>query len=172
MTSPPWSKPVRLSEVGRGPQSFTLAADADARQRIAASLDLVELSELSSEVQLTPWKDGVVLSASWRARVVQTCGVTLDPIEASPHGQFEVRAVPSGSPLASGEAGALELDLEAPDPPDVLEEDRIDPAAYIVEHLALELDPFPRKPGAVFEPPATEPEPSPFAALLALKPRA
>jgi hypothetical protein len=52
-----------------------------------------------------------------------------------------------------------------------LDGDRIDPAAYVVEHLALALDPFPRKPGAVFQPPEATPEASLFAVLLELKPR-
>jgi len=51
----------------------------------------------------------------------------------------------------------------------VLENDSIDLAAYVVEHLSLELDPFPRKPGAVFEPPAEEGSASPFAVLRKLK---
>ena len=41
---------------------------------------------------------------------------------------------------------------------------------HVIEHLALEIDPFPRKPDAVFEPPATEEETSPFAVLKGLKP--
>jgi hypothetical protein len=40
----------------------------------------------------------------------------------------------------------------------------------LVEHLALDLDPFPRKPGAVFEPPPPEGPESPFAVLRVLKP--
>lgn len=166
-----WSQPVRLAEVGRGPQRRTLTPSETERQRIARELNLVDLPELTAEVELAPWMDGAVLRGNWRARVVQTCGVTLDPFETSLSGGFEVRAVPQGSPAAPSEAGAVELDLEADDPPDVLDEDRIDPAAYVVEHLALELDPFPRKPGVEFEAPEPEPEASPFAALLQLKPR-
>ena len=75
----------------------------------------------------------------------------------------------AGSPEPDGE-GDVELDLEADDPPDVLDAETLDLARYLVEHLALALDPFPRKPGAVFEPPVgAEPE-SPFAVLKALKP--
>ena len=49
--------------------------------------------------------------------------------------------------------------------------DAVDLAAYVAEHLALEIDPFARKPGAEFEyaPPADEA--SPFAALQKLKDR-
>ena len=172
MTGSPWSFPVRLSEVGRGEMRRTLIADDAARARIAEALNLDELPEFTGEVLLRPWMDGAELRGAWRARVLQTCGVTLEPFESALGGEFEVRAVPAGSPHApSEEGGEVVLDLDAPDPPDVLEEDRIDPAAYLVEHLALEADPFPRKPGAVFGPPEAEAEPSPFAALLELKPR-
>lgn len=166
----PWSDPVRLSEVARGPSERRLVADEVARRRTAETLGLDELLSLEADVRLSPWLDGARLSARWRARVVQTCGVTLDPFETELAGEFEVSAVPAGSAAASEPAGGeLAIDPEAPDPPDVLEEDRIDPAAYVVEHLALEVDPYPRKPGVVFEPPEAEPEQSPFAALAALK---
>jgi hypothetical protein len=43
MTAPvPWSEPVRLSEVGRGPQTRMLTADPEALRRVAGALDLVE----------------------------------------------------------------------------------------------------------------------------------
>jgi hypothetical protein len=149
-----------------------MAPDETARAEIAKALGLQALPEFTAEVELRPWMDGAELRASWRARVVQTCGVTLEPFETALAGAFDLHAVPEGSPHApSDEGGEVTLDLDAPDPPDVLEGDRIDPAAYLVEHLALEVDRFPRKPGAVFEPPEAEAERSPFAALLELKPR-
>ena len=67
------------------------------------------------------------------------------------------------------ENGDLALDPDGDDPPDVLEGETVDVTGYVVEHLALELDPFPRKPGAVFQPPAEPVDLSPFAALKALK---
>jgi hypothetical protein len=39
----------------------------------------------------------------------------------------------------------------------------------VIELLALALDPFPRRPDAVFEAPATDAAPSPFSVLAALK---
>jgi len=168
--TPPWSAPVNLADVARGPADRRLAADAPARRRTAEALGLDDLLQLEAEVRLTPWLDGARLSARWTARVVQTCGVTLDPFETELTGDFEVSAVPAGSAAAPvAHDGEIALDLDAPDPPDVLETDRIDPAAYVVEHLALEVDPHPRKPDAVWEAPETAPEASPFASLIALK---
>jgi hypothetical protein len=95
--------------------------------------------------------------------------VSLDRFEQPVTGEIDARAVPEGSANAgAGDAGEVELDLDAADPPDVFTHDTIDVAAYIIEHLALELDPFPRKPGATFEYEAPEDDTSPFAALKKL----
>ena len=169
---PSWSVPIRLSEIARLAQPLKLEPDAAARARIAKALDLVELPRFTAEVRLKPWLDGVELDARWSAEVVYRCGVTVEPFDAALSDRFTVRAVPPSSPHARPpeETDVIEIDLDADDPPDVLETESIDVAAYLIEHLALELDPFPRKPGAVFEPPPPENPESPFAVLRRLRP--
>ena len=167
---PPWTAPLRLSELAHGPVGRRLAPDEAARGAIAATLKLDGLRSLTADVEAAPWLDGVRLRGRWRADVVQTCGVTLEPLESQLSGEFDVRAVPADSAAAPSGEGEAGIDLEADDPPDVLETDRVDLAAYVIEHLALEIDPYPRKPGVEFEPPPAEPEASPFAVLRNLKP--
>jgi hypothetical protein len=165
-----WSRQVRLHELARGALTLRLAPDAAERARIAHDLGLESLPSLVAELTLRPWLDGAEITGRFTAVVEQLCSVSLDAFEQSIAGDIEVRVAPAGSPNAPGESGhELELDLDAPDPPDVLEGDAIDVAAYVVEHLALEIDPFPRKPGAEFDyqPPAQEE--SPFAVLKNLK---
>lgn len=163
-----WDKPIKLHEV-RGTLNLTLAPDEAQRAAIAKQLGLVSLPALTADVTLKPWLDGVEISGRFRAVVEQVCGVTLDRFEQPLDGEIDARAVPAGSPNAGAEdAGEVELDLEAADPPDVFQHDAIDVAAYVVEHLALELDPFPRKPGATFDYQPPEEETSPFAALKKL----
>ena len=165
---PPWSQRVRLSEAQRGLR-IPLVADAAARSRVADLLDLPALTRLEGEVRLRPWLDGAALDGRWSADFAQTCSVTAEPFDQSASGTFQLRAVPSGSVNAPTEEIDGDVDPEADDPPDVLDGEEIDIAAYLVEHFALELDPFPRAPGAVFAPPPEPAEPSPFAALAALK---
>ena len=170
MSAPaPWSQTVRLSEVQRGPATHRLEADPAARERIARLLDLPSLSRLSGEVETAPWLDGAELRARWSAELEQTCSVTADAFPQSPAGEFRLRVVPAGSRAAPAPDAEVSVDPEAEDPPDVLESETLDLAAYLVEHLALELDPFPRKPGAEWRPPEADAEPSPFAKLAALK---
>lgn len=165
-----WDKTVKLHELGRGPVRLTLEPDAAERAAVAKRLGLKGLPSLSARVTVKPWLDGVEITGRFEAVVEQVCGVTLDPFEQPLQGEIDIRAVPAGSPHApSPDGGELELDPDAPDAPDVLETDAVDVAGYVVEHLALELDPFPRKPGATFDYQPPEEETSPFAALKKLK---
>jgi uncharacterized metal-binding protein YceD (DUF177 family) len=166
-----WTRVLRLHEAARGPVKLHLEPDAAERARIAHDLGLESLPSLSAEVTVRSWLDGAQISGRFRARVEQLCSLSLEPFEQELGGEIDVRVVPAGSPNAQTEAGhEVEFDLDAPDPPDVLEADAIDVAAYVVEHLALEVDPFPRKPGAAFDYTSPTEEESPFAVLKNLKP--
>ena len=166
----PWDKPLRLHELARGPVTVRLEPDAGQRAALAAELGLESLPQFTAELTVKPWLDGAEVSGRFRAVVEQICGVTLDPFEQPLEGQVFVQAVPPDSPHAPSLAGGeMELDPEAPDPPDVLDGDAVDLAAIVVEHLALEIDPFPRKPDATFDYAPPPEEISPFAALKKLK---
>ena len=155
--APPWSVPLRLSEVQRGARTLNLAADETVRRRIAELLDLPVLARLEGEVAVSPWLDGAELRARWSADVQQTCSVSAEPFDSTLSGDFSVRAVPAGSRAAPSPDAEISVDPDAEDPPDVLEGEALDVGAYLVEALALELDPFPRAPGAEFTPPTRKP---------------
>ena len=175
---------MRMAQVARGGGERRLRPDGAIRARIAVALGLLDLPELEADLEVAPWRDGAQVRGLWRARVIQTCGVTLEPLESTIGGAIDLRCVTldtRSTPARPSDANAprdaaqtstreLVIDPDGEDPPDVLDDDRIDLGAYVVEHLALELDPFPRKPDAVFEPPPAEPAPSAFSALAALRP--
>lgn len=168
----PWPSTVTLARVDRGGVDLHLEPDAQARKEIAKQLGIVSLDSLDAEIFLRPWMDGAEVSGLIRARVTQTCSLTADEFEEPIESRFSVRVLPAGSENTSpDEGGDLALDPDADDPPDVLEGEVVDVSAYVIEHIALELDPFPRKPGAVFVQPPEPVELSPFAALKALKPK-
>ena len=62
---------------------------------------------------------------------------------------------------------------EIPDPPEPIVNGVIDLGRLATDALFLGIDPYPRRPDAVFEPPvvAADPEDHPFAALKALQAR-
>lgn len=166
----PWPCTVTLARVDRGGVDLKLAPDETVLKAIAKQLGLVSLHELKADVYLRSWMDGAEVSGVLRARVVQTCGVSSEDFETPIDARFSLRVLPANSEHApQDEGGELGLDPEGDDPPDVLEGETINVSEYVIEHLALELDPFPRKPGAVFVQPPEPVELSPFAALKGLK---
>lgn len=165
-----WSTPVRLHELARGAITVRLEPDAAERAKLAHDVGLETIPKFAAELTLKPWLDGVEITGRFEAVVEQICAVSLDPFEHELSGEIDIRAVPADSPQAPAErAGEVEYDPEQPDPPDVLQADAIDLAAYVTEHLALEIDPFARKPGAEFEYAAPQSDDSPFAALQRLR---
>jgi uncharacterized metal-binding protein YceD (DUF177 family) len=168
--SQPWNTRVRLHELARGALSVRLEPDAAQRAKLAYDLGLESLPALTVQLAVKPWFDGAEITGGFDAVVEQICAVSLEAFEHPLAGRIGIRLVPADSPHApQPDGGELEYDPDAPDPPDVLESDLIDLAAYVVEQLTLEIDPFARKPGATFDyTPPEEPE-SPFAVLKKLK---
>ena len=164
-----WRNSLNIGEIPRDGLSFDLAPDVNERKTIARDLDLLVLDRLEARVCVTAWLDGVQIDGDWSADIAQACGVTLERLDTTLRGDFLVRAVPAGSPHAPADDD-IELSLDADDPPDVLESDVFDVADYVLEHLALEIDPFPRKPGVEFVQPKEPDELSPFAVLKKLRP--
>ena len=174
MIDSPWSQTITLSQASAlapgARLERRLVADQADRGQVAALLDLEAIESLEADLKVSAWFDGVQVLGRWRASVVQICGVSLEPFSSALEGEFTVHAVPKGSALAPIEAlEDMVIDPDADDPPDVLESAIVDLAGYVVEHLALEVDPFPRKPGVEFVHPEQPPERSPFDVLRSLK---
>jgi uncharacterized metal-binding protein YceD (DUF177 family) len=165
--TPPWSVPVRVADL-RGGLTRKLEADAATRARIARALDLQSLGRLEAEISVSPHGQGWEVRGRILADLAQTCGITLEALPAQVDASFVVRCAEAVDPAEVPRE--IVVTLEEDDPPDLIEDGVIDLGAYVVEHLALELDPFPRKPGVEFEPPEAAAEPSPFAVLARLKP--
>ena len=89
------------------------------------------------------------------AEVVQTCIVTLEPLSTRLHAAFERLYGPEDDGLGASisahdapEHAVIAPDGEEPQQPFVA--GAIDIGEAVAEQLAIELDPFPRAPGAVF----------------------
>ena len=166
----PWPHRLVWKDLENGIASLNLVADADILSRVALFLDLEAVTTLRADLAVRPWLDGIEIAGRIEAVVTRVCGVTLDAFDTTIVDDLSVRLVPHGSPNAAhGEGTDFTIDLDAEDPPEELVGDTVDIGAYVVEHLALALDPFPRKSGAVFEPPQPIGPESPFAGLVRLK---
>ena len=169
MTIPalPYSDPVRLHQIGAS-LSRRLEPDAEARQRIARALNLKSLDRFEADLEVTATVSGWRLTGRVVADAVQSCVLTLEPLPVHVDDRFESNLVEAVDTAPSDE-GEIDLELDD-DSPDVVENGQVDLGQYAVEQLALHLDPYPRKDGAVFEQPPEPGDISPFGVLRALKP--
>src|SRR5689334_4810086 len=169
MTNRPWSISVRLDEIPETGLHLDLEADAPTRAAVAAAAAVNEVPRLAASFDLARHgREGMHVVGTVFAQVLQTCVVTLDPVENQiEEGIDIVFAAPTALGPAANE---VNLGAEAVEPPETLIDGVVDLGAVATEFLMLAIDPYPRKPGAVFEPPQNADAGShPFAALAALR---
>jgi Large ribosomal RNA subunit accumulation protein YceD len=171
----PWSDRIAVAQIpDTGLHRDTEAGQA-ARDAMAEVAGLRDVLSASASFDLTPLDSGRVhVTGRVQARIGQTCVVTLEPIENDIDEPIDlIFAPPEQIPqLADLVDEDVEGENEIPDPPEPIENGVIDLGRLATDVLFLAIDPYPRKPGAVFEPVVTaaDPEDHPFAALKALQP--
>jgi hypothetical protein len=170
----PWSVPVAVDQVPEIGRHFDLEADAQARAAVAKLAGLDALPRLEAELDVARHgRAGLRVTGRVTATVGQICSVTLDPIENEIDEPIDVVFSPDAAPAVvddGDEEGGRQVEVTADDGPEPLIDGVVDLGVVAVEFLILGIDPYPRKPGAVFEPQLTgEDTGHPFAALAALK---
>jgi len=165
-----WSVPVRVDRIPEGGRDFALHADVETRQALARTAGVLDISRLDAAFDVTrAGRDGVRVSGTVSARVRQTCAVTLEPLDSDIAETVDLVFLPQDQAAAST-AASHEVAPDAPDPPEPIVDGVLDLGAIATEFLILGIDPYPRKPGAVFasQEPAEDAAAHPFAALAAL----
>ena len=173
-TADPWSVPVVVVQIPDTGLHRDIEADPAARHAMAGVAGLREVLAASASLDVTPQGGGRVhVTGRVRARIGQTCVVTLDPIENEIDEPIDlIFAPPEQIPELSDLVDeAAESDTEIPDPPEPIIDGIIDLGRLATDALFLAVDPYPRRPDAVFEPliVAADPVDHPFAALKALQ---
>ena len=169
----PWSVPIAVEQIPEAGLHRDIEADRAAREAMAELAGVREILSASASIDVTPDNGGRFhVTGRVRARVGQTCVVTLDPIENDIDEPIDlILAPPDQIPaLADLVDDGDESEAEIPDPPEPIENGVINLGRLATDALFLAIDPYPRKPDAVFEPliAAADPEDHPFAALKAL----
>lgn len=170
----PWRVPVTVAQIPETGLHRDFEADQSAREAMAKLAGLREILSANASLDVTP-KGGGRFHVAGRVmgRVGQTCVVTLDPIENDIDEEIDlVFAPPEQIPdLSDLVDDAAESETEIPDPPEPIVNGVIDLGRLATDALLLGIDPYPRRPDAVFQPPveAADPEAHPFAALKALR---
>ncbi|CAH1661370.1 conserved hypothetical protein [Hyphomicrobiales bacterium] len=191
------------------PQGLELERSATPEELVAlaGSFGLPAIHRLDASFRLSGTPKRIKVRGEVRARIEQICVVTLEPFASDVAEPIEVdfAAEPSRRALeerrlddwdgevsrsrggrrgSEPESRSAEMRLSDADPPDEIVDGAIDLGQLAAEFLALGVDPYPRKPGAVFQSDDEEGDgaparkdgnseqvdkPSPFAALSRLR---
>jgi uncharacterized metal-binding protein YceD (DUF177 family) len=174
-----FSRPVAADAIGPQRQVREISADAEERRQLARRFGLLSLDRLEATVELRRHAGDVIrLTGRLAADVVQSCVVSLAPVPAHIEADFE-----TSYSAAAAESPEVDLDPLGEDAPEPLVGGGIDLGEAVAQQLAVALDPYPRAPGVVWNPPDEAGEESgearsgeargrrPFAGLAALQGR-
>jgi uncharacterized metal-binding protein YceD (DUF177 family) len=169
VAAPPWHVPVALDDVPEEGHHFELAADADTRAAVARMAGLRDLPRFEASFDVTRrGRAGLHVAGRVTATAGQTCVVTLEPLANEVTENIDLLFETPPAVSAEAELASPETALDNETEP--LVDGKVDLGALATEFLILGLDPYPRKPGAIFQPPADpHPDEGPFAALGVLK---
>jgi hypothetical protein len=169
----PWHVPVRLEDVPETGLHLDLVADTQVRAGLAVLAGVTDIFRLEAALDVVRHGNGLRVTGRVSATVGQTCVVTLEPMQNEVAEPIDVifASVPSDFAAAGLDAEDLAEDaLDGGEPPEILSDGTADVGAIAAEFLLLGIDPYPRKPGAEFKPPAEQGAVvSPFAALAQLR---
>ena len=165
-----WSHPVVVADIPEEGDDLMLVPDDETRVALARFSNVIAVPKLSAQLHLQPdGAGGAVVTGELDATVRQTCVVSLEPFDNKVHEEIALRFAPEGAAAAKADP---DIAMEEADPSDAIRNGVIDLGAMVSEFLVLGIDPYPKKPGAVFTPPESasgDGANKPFAALAKLK---
>ena len=162
-----WSVPVRVEDVPESGRHVRIEADTAIRDAVARAIGVLEVSRLKAEFHVSrDGRAGLRVIGAVSATASQSCVVTLEPVPEEVAEDVDLRFSPDVAETTLSD----QAEIPDVDPPEPLIGGAVDLGAIAVEFLALGLEPYPRKPGVIFQAPAGDDGAlNPFAALAALK---
>lgn len=166
-----FSRTFPVEKLRDRPAHERIEANDEEREALARRMDIVAINALMADIHLQRIHSGKMVEVSGRlkADVVQNCVVTLEPFESHVDEEFTAYFV-----RHDDVPNAEEIEIAEDRSPEAISPNgEIDLGELTAQHLSLALDPYPRKPGAVFTPPKIEeneeelpvPKTNPFAVL-------
>ena len=142
-----FSIPINIDEVPRRGISINRVAEKKTCLNIARRLAVNAVKRFSIDIRVRHSEKAdstAIVEGSVNATVMQRCSVTLDPIISN-------LSIPVALNFTEGKNtkwSTEDMDLKGSDLPEPMHRGRFDVGEILVQILAVEINPFPRKPGA------------------------
>jgi uncharacterized metal-binding protein YceD (DUF177 family) len=167
-----FSRLVRVDALPREGHVVAIEATPTEREQLASLYRLPAIAALTATLRVdSSGRGGARVTGIVHGELTQLCVVSLEPFPALVDEDVDVRFAPqtaaSSRSRSTAAEEALAFSLADEDEPDHVIDGKIDLGALTAEFFALGLDPYPRKPDAVFDEARTNSEPmkSPFGSL-------
>ena len=144
MSGPELSRPLRLDGLGSLPRAISIDSNEAELSALAKRFDLIALDALSADLTLSADGGALRTTGQLRARLVQACAASGEPVPVVIDTPFELRFIAAATPDTDSE---IEL---TGDDCDTIEHDgqHIDLGEAVAQSLGLAIDPFIRAPNA------------------------
>ncbi len=144
---PELSRPLKVERIPVGGIEEKIVVSPQERVALAERFGLLDMPRFEAFLNVDRAEGAMVaVTGNLVADVVQQCVVTLDPIPAQVRDMINVLYAPPHL-IKKDREGPLG-DLGDAEPPEPIENGRIDLGELVAQHLATALDPYPRKEGA------------------------
>ena len=148
---PELSRIVDINLLEEGENIITIEASSEERVELAHRLGIQEIDRLTAQLQLDVDKKQtqIHLFGELHADITQKCVITLEPVQSQIESSFERNFNES----SDFQEEPIEINLSTlakEEPPEPIQSGKLDIGEVVAEQLALEIDPFPRAPGAKF----------------------
>lgn len=162
---PEFSRPLQTDRVPKAGSLEKIAAEPQELKALARRMKLPAIHSLTAEIRATPWRGGgLKLEGHVTADIEQVSVISLEAFRETVSIPVARYFLPPGAVVEN----------EEEDDADSIENGWVDLGEVVAETLALDLDPYPRKPGEAFAEHIEDDEPakapSPFAVLARRKP--
>ncbi len=171
-------RPLDVSNLEPEGKTELIAATEAECDAITRRFGVVHVKELTATVHVAPWKRGGIRArGSASALVSQVCVITLDEFDSQVEASLDRIFVERTSRWSASSGAEILVSVDDDDISTIVD-GCIDLGELALEELLLELDPYPKKPGAQLPEHATssvpgddgrEARPNPFAVLRQLK---
>ena len=139
---PELSRKVSLVEVERRPRTVEVVASPVEREQLARRFGILGIEELTGELTVRTEASGwYVVTGPLRARVVQECVRSLQPLSRVVEVDVEVRLTTDSS-LAPDDG--LEVEISSGDEIEFVAGEEVDVGELATQQLSMALDPYPR----------------------------
>ena len=157
-----WSEPLNSEDIETTPMNVVVSPDDAQRLAIAKRLGVESLDSLNAEMTVFRDPSNMIINISGKisATITQGCVVTLEPVKNEINADFEAWYTDPSDAVsfakAKRERELQKQNVEQPmldewEDPEPVVNGKIDLGELVIQHLSLNLNPYPRKEDAEYE---------------------